>query len=120
MSQLKIFYNGGASELDVEHPVKLQQMYKSKGSEVYSYILIPKDNVEVSTASATIPSMGAAARGFAFPEETTGIFDIVIEGDSFTNISSDADGKLYNLNGQQVATPSKGVYVKRNKKVVIK
>ena len=79
-----------------------------------------KAYLKVSTASATIPSMGAAARGFAFPEETTGIFDIVIEGDSFTNISSDADGKLYNLNGQQVATPSKGVYVKRNKKVVIK
>ena len=79
-----------------------------------------KAYLKVSTAAATIPSMGAAARGFAFPEETTGIFDIVIEGDSFTNISSDADGKLYNLNGQQVATPSKGVYVKRNKKVVIK
>ena len=37
-----------------------------------------------------------------------------------TDVSTDADGKLYNLYGQQVATPSKGVYVKRNKKVVIK
>ena len=79
-----------------------------------------KAYLKVSTAAATIPSMGAAARGFAFPEETTGIFDIVIEGDSFTNASTNADGKLYNLNGQQVTTPSKGVYVKRNKKVVIK
>ena len=47
MSQLKIFYNGGASELDVEHPVRLSQMCKADGSETYTYIFIPQDDVEL-------------------------------------------------------------------------
>ena len=31
-----------------------------------------------------------------------------------------ADGAYYNLNGQQVANPTKGVYIKNGKKVIIK
>ncbi len=83
MSQLKIFYNGGASELDVEHPVKLQQMYKSKGAEVYSYILIPKDNVEVY--------------GTALSKHTAEGDDNEIIGYSYwqTNIDLKENGSLY-------------------------
>lgn len=47
MSLLKIYYNGDASELTVEHPVTLSQMYKPEGTESYSYIYIPQNNVEL-------------------------------------------------------------------------
>ena len=47
MSLMKIFYNGEASDLSVEHPVELSKMYKPTGSETYSYICVPQDNVEV-------------------------------------------------------------------------
>ncbi|MGN1245060.1 MAG: fimbrillin family protein [Muribaculaceae bacterium] len=47
MSLMKIFYNGEDTELTVEHPVALSKMYKPTGSETYSYICIPQDNVEV-------------------------------------------------------------------------
>ena len=47
MSLLKIYYNGEASELTVEHPVTLSQMYKPAGTESYNYIYIPQNNVEL-------------------------------------------------------------------------
>ena len=36
------------------------------------------------------------------------------------NSSVLADGKWYNLKGQEVATPSKGIFIKNGKKYVIK
>jgi len=54
----------------------------------------------------------AAARiSFSFDDnETTGITDVKAAG----------DGKVYDLRGQVVKTPAKGIYVKDGKKVVIK
>lgn len=47
MSLMKIFYNGDSADLSVEHPVELSKMYKPTGSETYSYICVPENNVEV-------------------------------------------------------------------------
>lgn len=47
MSLMKIFYNGESSDLTVEHPVSLSQMYKPDGAVTYSYISLPQNNVEV-------------------------------------------------------------------------
>ena len=47
MSLMKIFYNGESSDLSVEKPVELTKMYKPEGTQAYSYISIPKKNVEV-------------------------------------------------------------------------
>ncbi|MGN0237099.1 MAG: fimbrillin family protein [Lepagella sp.] len=47
MSRLKIYYNGEASDLEVVSPVTLDQMYKPDDEVTYSYISIPRDNVEV-------------------------------------------------------------------------
>ena len=47
MSLMKIFYNGDSADLTVVHPAELSQMYKPAGSETYSYICVPQDNVEV-------------------------------------------------------------------------
>ncbi len=47
MSLVKIFYNGEASDLTVEHPVSLSMMYKPEGAVTYSYISVPQNGVEV-------------------------------------------------------------------------
>ena len=63
---------------------------------------------------AYIKAKTAAARiaGFAIDgEETTAINGITISKDN---------APIYNLNGQRVAKPAKGMYVKNGKKVVMK
>ena len=81
-----------------------------------------KAYLKVSTGAATKPGNAAPARGFVFPgdDETTGIGEIVIEGEAGINGSANADGRIYNLQGQQVTAPVKGLYIKNNKKVIIK
>ena len=61
----------------------------------------------------TIPKTVATTRGYPFGGDgTTGI----------SNTTSDIqnDDVFYNLNGQRVAAPSKGMFIRNNKKVVIK
>ena len=81
-----------------------------------------KAYLEVTTEAATKPSNAAPARGFVFPgdDDTTGIGEIVIDGDAGISGSSNANDRIYNLQGQQVTAPVKGLYIKNNKKVVIK
>ena len=81
-----------------------------------------KAYLKVSDTAATEPSSSAPVRGFAFPDddETTGIGEIVVEGDAGISGSVNADGSIYNLQGQQVSAPTKGLYIKNNKKVIIK
>ena len=81
-----------------------------------------KAYLKVSTEAATNTATTALARSFVFPgdDETTGIGEIVIEGDAGISGSANADGRIYNLQGQQVTAPVKGLYIKNNKKVVIK
>ena len=81
-----------------------------------------KAYLKVSTGAATNTANAAPARGFVFPgdDETTGIGEIVIEGDAGISGSANVDGRIYNLQGQQVTAPVKGLYIKNNKKVVIK
>ena len=81
-----------------------------------------KAYLKVTTGAATNTANAAPARGFVFPgeDETTGIGEIVIEGDAGISGSANADGRIYNLQGQQVTAPVKGLYIKNNKKVIIK
>ena len=81
-----------------------------------------KAYLEVTTEAATKPSNAAPARGFVFPgdDDTTGIGEIVIDGDAGISGSSNANDRIYNLQGQQVSAPAKGLYIKNNKKVLIK
>ena len=81
-----------------------------------------KAYLKVSTGAATNPATAALARSFVFPgdDETTGIGEIVIEGDAGISGSANTDGRIYNLQGQQVTAPVKGLYIKNNKKVIIK
>ena len=81
-----------------------------------------KAYLKVSTEAATTTANAAPARGFVFPgdDDTTGIGDIVIEGDAGISGSANANDRIYNLQGQQVTAPVKGLYIKNNKKVIIK
>ena len=81
-----------------------------------------KAYLNVTTEAATKPVSAALTRGFVFSgdDKTTAIDEIVIEGDAGISGSVNADGSIYNLQGQQVTAPVKGLYIKNNKKVIIK
>ncbi|MBQ8065719.1 MAG: hypothetical protein IJ200_08715 [Prevotella sp.] len=72
-------------------------------------------NVAANKAYLVVPNEEAQnARGFAlFEDEATGI-------DATLMNSEKANTEVYNLNGQRVAQPSKGLYIVNGKKVVIK
>lgn len=81
-----------------------------------------KAYLNVSTAAATSLSSAAPAYSFIFPGDnnTTGIGEIIIEGNKDGNASAKGNDRIYNLQGQQVTTPTKGLYIRNNKKVIIK
>ncbi len=68
----------------------------------------------VGANTAYLPSNFAAAREFyLFEGETTGI-------NAVKSAENNVQGEVYNLAGQRVAQPTKGLYIVNGKKVVIK
>ena len=67
----------------------------------------------VGANTAYLPANTSARTFIALDEETTGI------GASLMN-SERVNNEVYNLNGQRVAQPTKGLYIVNGKKVVIK
>ena len=72
-------------------------------------------------AAGTIPArkaylvspVGANFLSFCFDDETTGI-------EKVENAAVNANGTMFNLAGQRVAQPTKGLYIVNGKKVVVK
>ena len=63
-------------------------------------------------------STGNGARGFAlFNDDVTGIAELNAHNSEFIINNSDA---VYNLAGQRVAQPTKGLYIVNGRKVVVK
>jgi hypothetical protein len=93
-------------------------------NEEYKYYVLSNNTIyPVGADGATIPAyrayiqiaQGSAARSLKFVidcEETTGIDGIATE--------SVSRGEVYNLNGQRVASPRKGLYIQNGKKVLVK
>ena len=82
-----------------------------KTNGVGFYKLATGDKVPAGKAYLTIG--GAPAPDFlGFDGGTTSISEL--------NVKSQADGEFYNLAGQRVAQPTKGLYIVNGKKVVIK
>ena len=81
-----------------------------------------KAYLKVATSAATSSSSAAPAYSFILPGDnnTTGIGEIIIEGNNDGNASAKGNDRIYNLQGQQVTTPTKGLYIRNNKKVIIK
>lgn len=74
------------------------------------------DNMKGFRAYFLLKGNAASASSFSIDfgdGETTGIDDVRSQ-------MSDVGGEVYNLNGQRVAQPAKGVYVVNGKKVIIK
>ncbi len=70
----------------------------------------------VGANTAYLPADVAGARSFiAFGDETTGIDATLTDNVEMTN-----DKAFYNLQGQRVAQPRKGLYIVNGKKVIVK
>ena len=95
--------------------------YNCSANEVY---IMQSGQFHHVTAASTVPAgkayllasdvpSGARSLDFFFDDETTGVTSI--EKGQWT-----IDNAWYNLNGQKVLNPSKGLYIVNGKKVVIK
>ena len=79
-----------------------------------------KAYLQVSENEAKDPSSSALARSFVFGggNETTGIEGITIMGTDVQRHGT-IEG-IFDLQGRKISNPTKGIYIKNNKKVVIK
>ena len=66
--------------------------------------------IEAHRAWLAIPQQTASTRGYPF-YDATGISSVSADG---------AQAEVYNLQGQRISTPTKGLYIRNNKKVIIK
>lgn len=79
-----------------------------------------KAYLKVSVNAAKAPSSAALTRSFVFGggSETTGIDGITIMGTDVQRHGT-IEG-IFDLQGRKIVNPTKGIYIKNNKKVVIK
>lgn len=79
-----------------------------------------KAYLKVSEDEAKDPSSAALTRSFVFGggNETTGIDGITIMGTDVQRHGT-IEG-IFDLQGRKISNPTKGIYIKNNKKVVIK
>lgn len=79
-----------------------------------------KAYLQISEKEAKDPSSAALARSFVFGggSETTGIEGITIMGTDVQRHGT-IEG-IFDLQGRKIVNPTKGIYIKNNKKVVIK
>ena len=79
-----------------------------------------KAYLQISENEAKDPSSAAPARSFVFGggNETTGIEGITIMGTDVQRHGT-IEG-IFDLQGRKISNPTKGIYIKNNKKVVIK
>ena len=79
-----------------------------------------KAYLQVSENEAKDPSSAALARSFVFGSgnETTGIEEITIMGTDVQRHGT-IEG-IFDLQGRKISNPTKGIYIKNNKKVIIK
>ena len=91
--------------------------YQTDDASVYGFYNLTSDtNVEAGKAyleTGTELAAGARSLSIVFDDETTGI-------ENLTPALSEGDGAVYNLSGQRVAQPTKGLYIVNGKKVIIK
>lgn len=79
-----------------------------------------KAYLKVSVNAAKAPSSAALTRSFVFGggSETTGIDEITIMGTDVQRHGT-IEG-IFDLQGRKISNPTKGIYIKNNKKVIIK
>ena len=79
-----------------------------------------KAYLQVSENEAKDPSSAALARSFVFGggNETTGIEGITIMGTDLQHYNTHEG--IFDLQGRKISNPTKGIFIKNNKKVIIK
>lgn len=77
--------------------------------KVQAGVNVPEGKCYVQVNNTTAPEF----LGFDFNGETTGIN--MVHGSEFK-----VNGEIYNLNGQRVAQPTKGLYIVNGKKIIVK
>lgn len=75
-----------------------------------SYLRLPNDKVPA----------GAKSFGFIFADEVGNTFDDPFQTTGIEQVEKDANDVYYNLSGQKTLHPTKGLYIRNNKKVIIK
>jgi hypothetical protein len=83
------------------------------GNKAYLYFDTPIFN-SVAEADGTAGSGNAKSFVLQFNDETSGITDINTEDNQNLN------GKIYDMQGRQVTTPSHGIYIINGKKILVK
>jgi hypothetical protein len=86
---------------------------KLAGNKAYLYFDTPIFN-SVAEADGTAGSGNAKSFVLQFNDETSGITDINTEDNQNLN------GKIYDMQGRQVTTPSHGIYIINGKKILVK
>lgn len=102
----------------------LTGIYSPKKLTGFDYI-VNTDGVAVSSKAATINGFCAylkvnASTGRIIQTLIDGVDQEVVTGINGLFIENNYDGKIYNLNGQEVKNTRKGLYIINGKKVVIK
>ena len=102
------------------------EISKNTASNEYDYVL--SDGKFVRSANGTLPAGKAYLPASAVAGAPS--LDIVFDGDNgsdnttgienLTPILSESEGAVYNLNGQRVAQPTKGLYIVNGRKVIVK
>ena len=79
-----------------------------------------KAYLKVSENEAKDPSSASLARSFVFGggNETTGIEGITIMGTDLQHYNTHEG--IFDLQGRKISNPTKGIFIKNNKKVIIK
>ena len=86
-----------------------------KKSDVVGFYLVKSgETVPAGKAYLNIPGTSRDFIGFSFGGETTGIDNAQLAA------GNKADGAVYNLAGQRVSKPTRGLYIVNGKKVVVK
>lgn len=99
----------------------------SNGGSIDGYVLAKKSGVvgfykwdggSLTSGKVYLPSSSVTSAhdflGFDFDEETTGVADV-----TNTNLTNNTN-EFYNLAGQRVAKPTKGLYIMNGRKVIVK
>jgi hypothetical protein len=96
----------------------------SNGSQMFltktGKLAYPQDEASrgMKGMRAYFEHLGSSAPSLIIEGETTGI--VTIDNMEFSNLQNATEGvKVYNLNGQLVSKPTKGVYIVNGKKVII-
>ena len=108
--------NGDPIEMELDGKLKVKFPYNvSEETLVYIYGGMNSDRAKATGASRAKQNTDLLKiYGFEIVSEASGI-ETIENGQS-----ADADAPVYNLNGQRVNTPAKGVYIKNGRKVIMK